>query len=98
MAERAYDLTVLLAPEIDFEQDGSRYGGGFRERQHAWYLRQLGARRIPFLLVTGALEDRVAQLCAALPDVRLPNAPACTPSDCQAVSAASQRFIRNRNH
>lgn len=75
MAERAYDLTVLLAPEIDFEQDGSRYGGDFRERQHAWYLRELGARRIPYLLVTGSLEDRVARVRATLPDGRLPNAP-----------------------
>ena len=75
MAERPYDLTVLLAPEIDFEQDGSRYGGDFRVRQHAWYLRELAARRIPYLLVTGTLEDRVAQVKVALPVCALPRAP-----------------------
>jgi NadR type nicotinamide-nucleotide adenylyltransferase len=75
MAERGYDLTVLCAPDFGFVQDGTRYGGEFRDRQHAWYLRELEARRIPFLLATGSLEDRIAQVEAALPDCRVPRAP-----------------------
>ncbi|HEV7591113.1 MAG TPA: AAA family ATPase [Longimicrobium sp.] len=75
MAERAYDLTVLCAADFRFVQDGSRYGGEFRDRQHAWYLGELEARRIPFLLATGPLEERVAQVRAALPVCGTPRAP-----------------------
>ncbi|HEU4562028.1 MAG TPA: AAA family ATPase [Longimicrobium sp.] len=66
MAGREYDLTVLCAPDFPFVQDGTRHGGGFRHRQHAWYLRELEARRIPFILATGSLEERVAQVRAAV--------------------------------
>lgn len=72
MAERPYDLTVLCAPDIPFEQDGTRHGGGFRDEQHAWYLRELSARGIPYLLVTGSLDERIARIRAALPACAVP--------------------------
>lgn len=72
MAGRAYDLTVLCAPDFGFVQDGTRHGGGFRELQHAWYLRELAARGIPFIHATGTLAERVATVRAALPATLLP--------------------------
>ena len=75
LAEREYDLAVLCAPDFDFVQDGIRHGGTFRHRQHAWYLRELEARGIPHLLVTGTLEERAAQVLAALPPCDLPRSP-----------------------
>lgn len=67
LAERDYDLTVLCAPDFDFVQDGIRHGGAFRHEQHAWYLRELTERGIPFLLVDGSIDERLAQIRAALP-------------------------------
>lgn len=69
MAERRYDLTVLCAPDFDFVQDGVRHGGSFRHEQHAWYLRELEARGIPFVLVSGSIEERMAGVRAALDGV-----------------------------
>lgn len=66
LAARRYDLTVLCAPDFEFVQDGIRHGGSFRHEQHAWYLRELSARGVDFLLVAGSLEDRVARVRAAL--------------------------------
>lgn len=66
MSERAYDLTVLCAPDFPFEQDGIRHGGDFRHQQHAWYVRELESRGIPYLLLTGSPGERIDQLRAAL--------------------------------
>ncbi|HET7229668.1 MAG TPA: AAA family ATPase [Longimicrobium sp.] len=69
MAERAYDLTVLCVPDFAFVQDGTRHGGDFRHQQHAWYLRELESRGIPFLHATGSLDERVAQVGAAMESI-----------------------------
>ncbi|HET7463532.1 MAG TPA: AAA family ATPase [Longimicrobium sp.] len=66
MAERRYDLTVLCAPDFPFVQDGIRHGGDFRHRQHEWYVRELESRGIPYLLVTGSVDERIDQLRAAI--------------------------------
>jgi NadR type nicotinamide-nucleotide adenylyltransferase len=65
-AQRAYDLTILCAPDFPFIQDGTRQEERFRERQHQWYLDELAKRRISHLLVTGPLENRINQVRAAL--------------------------------
>lgn len=65
-AERAYDLLFLCAPDIPFEQDGTRVGEGFRMRQHAWYLQQLQARGVDHVLLEGDLDTRVARVLEAL--------------------------------
>jgi HTH-type transcriptional repressor of NAD biosynthesis genes len=75
LAERAYDLTVLCPPDFGFVQDGIRHGGSFRDQQHAWYLRQLTQRGIPFLLAPGSLRERIALVRAALPDCAFPHVP-----------------------
>jgi HTH-type transcriptional regulator, transcriptional repressor of NAD biosynthesis genes len=62
LADRQYDLCVLCAADFDFVQDGTRRGAAFRARQQAWYLEQLARRRVPWMLVTGGTEDRVAQV------------------------------------
>lgn len=59
LATRSYDLTVLCAPDFPFVQDGTRLDPTLRERQHAWYLRELANRGIAFTLVAGPVEGRV---------------------------------------
>lgn len=66
MAERRYDLVVLCAPDFPFVQDGTRQPDSFREEQHGWYLEELRVRRVPYLLVTGDLENRVMQVASHL--------------------------------
>lgn len=66
LAVRRYDRTILCTPDFPFIQDGTRRPAGFREQQHAWYLDELVARRIPFLLAHGPLPDRVSAMRAAI--------------------------------
>ncbi|EVT70910.1 transcriptional regulator [Stenotrophomonas maltophilia 5BA-I-2] len=65
-AARAYDLLFLCAPDIPFEQDGTRVGEEFRMRQHAWYLQQLQARGMAYVLLEGDLEMRIARVLEEL--------------------------------
>jgi len=67
LAERPYDVTVLCAPDFGFVQDGIRHGGSFRDEQHEWYRRELEARGVPYLLVTGGMQERIAAVRAVLP-------------------------------
>jgi HTH-type transcriptional regulator, transcriptional repressor of NAD biosynthesis genes len=75
LAEREYDLTVLCPPDFGFVQDGIRHGGSFRDEQHAWYLRQLTERGIPFLLAPGSLRERIELVRGALPSSQSPRPP-----------------------
>lgn len=61
-AARAYDLLFLCAPDIPFEQDGTRVGQEFRMQQHTWYLQQLQARGVDYVLLEGDLETRIARV------------------------------------
>jgi HlyD family secretion protein len=56
---------VVLHPS-DRVQDGTRQTSSFRESQHGWYVDQLRHRDIPYLLLTGPLQQRIEQVCAAL--------------------------------
>jgi NadR type nicotinamide-nucleotide adenylyltransferase len=62
LAERAYNYTVLSAPDFAFVQDGTRQPEDFRMRQHEWYLSELSRRRIPFFTATGSIENRIQQI------------------------------------
>jgi NadR type nicotinamide-nucleotide adenylyltransferase len=62
LAERAYDFTVLCAPDFAFVQDGTRQPEDFRMRQHEWYLSELSRRQIPYFTVTGSIENRIQQV------------------------------------
>lgn len=59
LAERRYDEVLLCAPDTPFVQDGTRRDEAFRQWQHAWYLRELDARRVPYRLLTGAWQERL---------------------------------------
>ena len=65
-ATRSYDLAILCAPDFPFVQDGTRRGPSFRARQHRWYLRELRARGLPWMLVSGSVEARIRQACTRL--------------------------------
>lgn len=66
LSHRQYDRIFLCAPDFPFVQDGSREGGGFRERQHEWYIQKLAERQIPYAILTGDLDSRVSQVKASL--------------------------------
>ncbi len=62
LARRRYDLTLLCAPDFDFVQDGARRDAGFRSEQHALTVDLLQRFGLPHVLVSGDLEQRLAQL------------------------------------
>ena len=66
LAGRAYDLTVLCAPDFDFVQDGTRREPAFRLQQHAWYEARLAASGGRWMRATGPLEHRIAEVARAL--------------------------------
>lgn len=66
LARRPYDEVLLCAPDAPFVQDGTRRDEAFRLWQHAWYLRELDARRIPYRLLSGSWETRLAKALEAL--------------------------------
>jgi NadR type nicotinamide-nucleotide adenylyltransferase len=70
-AHRSYDVTLLCAPDFPFVQDGTRQPEDFRLRQHEWYLAELNGRGVPFSLVQGSLENRLAQIEKRLDQDRL---------------------------
>lgn len=72
LATRPYDLTLLCAPDFPHVQDGSRQPSPFRDLQHAWYLRELEERGVPYTLLQGDISTRIAtvrHLLEALPSV-----------------------------
>lgn len=62
LAHRRYDHVVLCAPDFPFAQDGTRRESEFREKQHAWYLRELRERGVPFVVAKGSIAQRVEKL------------------------------------
>jgi NadR type nicotinamide-nucleotide adenylyltransferase len=66
LAARPYELTVLCAPDFPFVQDGTREGPPLRDGQHAWYLSELAARGVHWILAEGGVADRVQQVRRAL--------------------------------
>ncbi len=66
LASREYDHYVLCGPDFPFVQDGTRQGAPFRDRQHAWYLRELNARKVAFFVATGTVVERLAAVASWL--------------------------------
>lgn len=62
----SYQLTVLCAPDFPFVQDGTRQDEAFRDRQHDWYVEQLAARGLSWLVVGGSVDERVEAVCTEL--------------------------------
>jgi NadR type nicotinamide-nucleotide adenylyltransferase len=62
-AAHAYALTVVAAPDLPWVPDGlQRESAAVRMRVHAQLLAVLGERGIPYVLVEGALDERVARV------------------------------------
>lgn len=66
LAARAYDLTVVCEPDFHFVQDGCRRDDGWRLAQHRWTVQRLAMAGVEPLHVTGAVDERVAQVLARL--------------------------------
>jgi HTH-type transcriptional repressor of NAD biosynthesis genes len=66
LAQQRYAHTFLCAPDFPFVQDGTRRDAAFRERQFRWYAQVLAARGIPYVLVEGTVDERIAAVCRAL--------------------------------
>lgn len=66
LAQQAYAVTFVCAPEFDFVQDGTRIDAAFRQRQHAWYCAELDRRGVGYTLLEGSVEARVAQAAQVL--------------------------------
>ena len=66
LATRGYDLVLLCEPDVPFVQDGTRRDDAFRQWQHAWYLRELERRAIPYLRLHGSWQQRLDTALAAM--------------------------------
>jgi NadR type nicotinamide-nucleotide adenylyltransferase len=62
---RHYDLVILTGDEIPFVQDGTRDGEHIRHAMHVRFYEELQKLGIPFLLVRGTPEERLAAATAA---------------------------------
>lgn len=51
---------------VAFEQDGIRDGEGYREQMQRWFVKELERHGEPWMLVTGAREERLAASIAAV--------------------------------
>jgi HTH-type transcriptional repressor of NAD biosynthesis genes len=58
LAARPYDVVLLCAPDIPFEQDGTRREASFRHRQHAWFLDELARRDSAVTVIEGDIGNR----------------------------------------
>ena len=61
-----YAVTLVCDDDIAFEQDGWRDSDGWRARMQGLILADLAAREIPYVVVSGDLEQRLATATAAL--------------------------------
>lgn len=66
LAERHYELAVLCAADFEFVQDGTRQDAKFRERQNAWYIKELRERGMRFVEAKGSLNERIAHVSECL--------------------------------
>ncbi len=66
LAERRYTLTLLCDTDVPFEQDGTRQTEGFRQMQQARYEQELASRGLPFVVVSGSVQQRVSQAVSAI--------------------------------
>lgn len=66
LAQRHYHTLVLCDADFSFVQDGTRQDESFRQMQQKWYEEELRKRNLPFLRVTGSVEQRVGQVIDSL--------------------------------
>ncbi len=61
-----YALTIVCDTDIPFVQDGTRGNPGIRQRAHAEIVAELVTRGIPYHIVKGSLQERIAQVTTLL--------------------------------
>jgi NadR type nicotinamide-nucleotide adenylyltransferase len=66
LSGRPYDLYVLCGTEIPWEYDPLRENPGEREELFQLYKKELADQAMPFIEVSGSLEQRVARVSAYL--------------------------------
>ncbi|HAP74812.1 MAG TPA: hypothetical protein DCR14_01865 [Acidimicrobiaceae bacterium] len=62
---------IVCGDDIPFEQDGWRDNEVWRGRMLGMVLHDLATRRIPFHVVSGSLDERVAQVRSVLAGTRV---------------------------
>lgn len=65
-ATRHYALYILTGDEIPFVQDGLRDGEHIRHAMHQRFIERLTEEKLPFILVTGGKDERLARAIAAI--------------------------------
>jgi nicotinamide riboside kinase len=64
---RLYDLYILADTDIPWEPDPfQREGPEVREMLHRQFQNELNSRRLPFVLVSGSVEERIRQAVTAI--------------------------------
>jgi HTH-type transcriptional regulator, transcriptional repressor of NAD biosynthesis genes len=66
LAKRRYDYVILCSPDFGFVQDGTRQTAAFQEKQHCWYMETLKESGLHFVIASGSLAERVAQIVSLL--------------------------------
>jgi HTH-type transcriptional regulator, transcriptional repressor of NAD biosynthesis genes len=65
--ERPYDLHLLTTPDIPYESDPlHREGEDMRQILHEQYIQELERRNHRYVVISGSIEERVAQAVAAI--------------------------------
>lgn len=54
-----YDLYIVTAPDIPFEQDGTRDGEFIRQDMHRWFVEELKKHDLPYVIVRGTRRKRL---------------------------------------
>jgi NadR type nicotinamide-nucleotide adenylyltransferase len=58
---KPYALYIITAPDIPFEQDGTRDGDNeIRAQMHTWFIAEVKKTGIPYIIVKGAHSQRLA--------------------------------------
>jgi len=58
--ERAYDLYLLLSPDLPYVNDPVRENPARRDFFFDWYKKELEERQLPYRVITGTGESRLA--------------------------------------
>jgi NadR type nicotinamide-nucleotide adenylyltransferase len=60
LTRKNYALYIVTGDEIPFEQDGMRDGEHIRHDMHKRFIEELKKRNLPYILVTGTVEQRLS--------------------------------------
>lgn len=63
------DLYIITGDEIPFVQDGIRDGEHIRHRMHRWFITHIKKTGVPYLVVTGTPEERLASAARATREI-----------------------------